>query len=75
MKIKVIMDSGKEYINEKDKSVEEFIERFTPKQAFGVNYISLDINETVYINGSHISSIEVIEETSVHDDGDGMVLY
>lgn len=69
------MDSGKEYITEKDESVAQFIDRCTPKQAFGVNYISLDKEEKIFINGSHVSSIEVIEDDIEVDEDDELVMY
>ena len=69
------MDSGKEYITEKDESAAHFISRATPKKAFEINYVSVDEEEKIYINGAHISSVEVIEDSAKYGEDDEIVIY
>ncbi|MDX5476482.1 MAG: hypothetical protein LPK00_13185 [Bacillaceae bacterium] len=62
MIIKVIMDSGIEYELEDIESVDNFQSKL--KNDIGIvknTFVYLDNDETIVINPSHISSIEVIE--------------
>lgn len=57
MNIKIIMDSGKEYFSDKDKTAGDFIRRsFVGSR--GIKFIPLNIKETVWINTNNISSVE-----------------
>lgn len=68
MKIKVIMDSGKEYIIKDDhSSVNDFTNYFYDDLPTGVKtikntHVYIDRDETIFVNPTHISSIEVIEK-------------
>jgi hypothetical protein len=63
MKIKVIMDSGKEYFSEKDDNIEALLTRgYGDGIAGSVNYITLDRQERIAINTAHISSVELVED-------------
>lgn len=58
MEIKVIMDSGREYVNEIDDSVEEFLKRAVRTNT-SETFISLDQANKNIISVSHISSVEL----------------
>jgi uncharacterized protein YlzI (FlbEa/FlbD family) len=60
MRLKIIMSSGKEYVCTKYSSVEELIHS-SSESSLKINFTSLD-DETIFINGEHISSIEVLGE-------------
>ncbi|MCH6264660.1 MULTISPECIES: hypothetical protein [Neobacillus] len=68
MKIKVVMDSGKEYvISEKDYSLKDFTRTFYTDSANGEKtlhntLVYLDRDEKIVINPTRISSVEVIEK-------------
>lgn len=61
MRLKIIMSSGKEYVCTKYSSVEELIQHSSSESSLKINFTSLD-DETIFINGEHISSIEVLGE-------------
>ncbi|MFS0776068.1 hypothetical protein ABC255_08690 [Neobacillus sp. 3P2-tot-E-2] len=75
MKLKIIMDSGKEYTSEKFTSVEQFLDESLPKEAFAISYVSVDLDEKVFINGMHVSSVEVIEQTELNYDESDPIVY
>lgn len=68
MKIKVVMDSGKEYvIYEKNFSLNDFTRSFYTDSPNGARILNntlvyLDGEEKIVINPTHISSVEVIEK-------------
>ncbi|MDQ0200053.1 hypothetical protein [Neobacillus ginsengisoli] len=68
MKIKIVMDSGKEYvICEKNYSLDDFTRSFYNELPNGARVMSntfayLDGEEKIVVNPTHISSIEVIEK-------------
>lgn len=68
MKIKVVMDSGKEYIiKDEHYSVDDFTNFFYNDLPTGVktmknSHVYLDRDETIFVNPTHISSIEVLEK-------------
>lgn len=70
MKMKVVMNSGKEYvIKEDDYTVNDFLESLYNELPTGGRvlkniFIYLDRDEKIIINPSHISSIEVLNEQS-----------
>ncbi|WP_034757767.1 hypothetical protein [Rossellomorea vietnamensis] len=73
MKIKVVMDSGKEYVTEKFPTMKAFLEKniSTPNT---INLITLDEKGKILVNTSHISSIEVLGDVKVeYDDSDPLV--
>lgn len=60
MKIKIIMNSGKEYTTEDFDSVEKLIDS-TVSNIKRVIFSPLGKDRKVWINGNSISSVEVIE--------------
>lgn len=59
MKIRIIMDNGKEY--EIDKNIEEFIA--TTKNQLGILIKGfIELEDGIYINPNHIMEISVIKE-------------
>lgn len=67
MKIKVIMNSGKEYIvDEEIYTVDDFTSSFFNQLPVGNvmqnKFVYLDREENIVINPTHISSIEVIQK-------------
>lgn len=72
MKIKIVMDSGKEYfVEEPHYSTNQFLESFYSNTKLPMSgtvsalknaFATLDRDETIIINPSHISSIEVLEK-------------
>jgi len=66
VKIKVVMDSGKEYvICEKNFSLDDFTKSFFSDLPNGMKVLNntlvyLDGEEKIVINPTHISSVEVI---------------
>lgn len=75
MRLKMVMDSEKEYLSEKDETIEEFVRSAAPKSAYDINYISLDSEETVFINGVHVSSIEISSGPQNELDEDDEIVY
>ena len=73
MKIKVVMDSGKEYVTDKFPTMKDFLE----KNVAGVNtinLITLDDKGRVLVNTAHISSVEVLSDVQVeYDESDPLV--
>ncbi|GED03078.1 hypothetical protein [Bacillus atrophaeus] len=63
MKIKVVMDSGKEYVTDKFEDAEAFHSALTAhlKVSNGSRYTFMTISEGNVINVSHISSYELID--------------
>lgn len=59
MRIKVVMGSGKEYTTEKYNSIDEFLAAASGNSR-RINYTSLDEDETIFINGDNISSLEIM---------------
>lgn len=74
MKIKIVMDSGKEYTTENYNNVQEFAEAILGKPNT-VNFISLDEEKKVYINTANISSFEILEGQVDTDEEDPLVYY
>lgn len=63
MNIKIVMDSGKEYVTDEFKSKEDFHSTLADlvKSSGGSIYTFMVTSEGVAINISHISSYEVID--------------
>jgi hypothetical protein len=73
MKIKVVMDSGKEYVTEKFTTVKSFLEKIVSSPNT-INLITLDEKGKVLVNTAHISSIEVLGDVQVeYDESDPLV--
>lgn len=68
------MDSGKEYLCEKDNSLQEFMQRCVVGLD-RIKYITLDKEEKIIINPVHISSVEILEETIVEYDESDPIVY
>ncbi|MCY8792325.1 hypothetical protein MOE00_08345 [Bacillus inaquosorum] len=60
MKIKIIMDSGKEYVTERFDSIEDLSKSILYGPG-AINYISTDEEEKILLNAEHISSIEILD--------------
>ncbi|MCY8913183.1 hypothetical protein MOE47_09640 [Bacillus atrophaeus] len=60
MKIKIIMDSGKEYVTERFDSKEELSKSimYSPGR---INYFSIDEEQKIVLNAEHISSFEILD--------------
>ncbi|MCY8909125.1 hypothetical protein P8907_03655 [Bacillus atrophaeus] len=60
MKIKIIMDSGKEYVTVKFESKEDLATKLeqSPDE---VLYFSVDDEEKIYLNAEHVSSFEILD--------------
>ena len=60
MKLKIIMDSGKEYVTERFDSKEDFSKSiiYGPGR---VNYFSIDEEQKIVLNAEHISSFEILD--------------
>jgi hypothetical protein len=73
MKIKVVMDSGKEYVSEKFPTMKDFLEKIVASPNT-INLITLDEKGKVLVNTAHISSIEVLGNVQVeYDESDPLV--
>lgn len=73
MKIKVVMDSGKEYVTEKFPMMKDFLEKIVASPNT-INLITLDEKGKVLVNTAHISSIEVLGNVQVeYDESDPLV--
>lgn len=57
MGMKIIMDSGKEYNNEIDNTLESFFKRAVARSSSD-NYVSIDEAKKITISVRHISSFE-----------------
>ncbi|MDQ9098598.1 hypothetical protein ACSBQ0_18350 [Bacillus altitudinis] len=60
MKLKIIMDSGKEYVTEKFDSKEDLLNS-TMYGPGRVNYVSIDEEKKIILNAEHISSFEILD--------------
>lgn len=60
MKIKIIMDSGKEYVTERFDSKED-LSRSIMYGPDRINYFSVDKEQKTMLNAEHISSIEILD--------------
>ncbi|MEC1273132.1 hypothetical protein [Bacillus subtilis] len=63
MSIKIVMDSGKEYVTDEFESKEDFHSKLADliKSSGGSIYTFMVISGGIAINVSHISSYEVID--------------
>lgn len=71
MRLKIIMDSGKEYITERFSDIEDLITKSAP----GIKWVSVDSEEKIFISGQHISSIEAVSVQVDVDEEDELVYY
>ncbi|WP_088005590.1 hypothetical protein [Indiicoccus explosivorum] len=62
MKMKIIMNSGKEYATSKFKSMDEFLEKMHGGGAT-VNYLSVDKEKKIWIDSNKVSSFEILDES------------
>jgi hypothetical protein len=73
LKIKVVMDSGKEYVTDKFPTMKAFLEK-NVSEPNSINFITLDEKGRVLVNTAHISSIEVLGNVQVeYDESDQTV--
>lgn len=61
MKLKIVMDSGKEYITDKYESKEDFLKKVMPTQANMLSFHHIDKEDTIMISSAHVSSIESVK--------------
>ncbi|WP_409305548.1 hypothetical protein [Peribacillus sp. SCS-155] len=72
MRIKVIMDSGKDYIIHSEFNVQDFVNSFYDKELSSNgsgevhnvknSFVYLDSDHKILFNPTHVSSIEVMDE-------------
>ena len=78
MRIKVIMDSGKEYVADKFNDPSELLlvlkKSYEKGSTLDTTFLQLDNKRSIFINASSISSFEVIAESAFGED-DGEILY
>ncbi|NMH68599.1 hypothetical protein HF072_07370 [Bacillus sp. RO3] len=74
MKIKIVMDSGKEYVTDKFPTIKAFLEKIIARPNT-INLITLDEKGKVLVNTAHISSIEVLGDVQVEYDESDPLIY